>query len=185
MSALIGDHVSRLPLSFGDASLSKDRAGPVRQLHSVFGVGRLVSRRTPLHCGFHELAFQSLQRFRGSLLRPRSREPELPCPHATINISAATSVIFFIISASSLFAPRKTLHRTQSGNFQHRGSCRHRISGLGSGFLLGATETSGDRPSGVLQGRRRCPCGAVHRNNTCGTARPTPRCPRGFPSSAK
>src|SRR6516162_5086050 len=44
---------------------------------------------------------------------------------------------------------------------------------------------SGGRPSGVLLQRRKFPYGAVLPNNICGTARPTPRCPQGFPSSAK
>ena len=44
---------------------------------------------------------------------------------------------------------------------------------------------SGGRLSGVLPQRRKFPYGAVLPNNICGTVRPTPRCPRGFPSSAK
>lgn len=44
---------------------------------------------------------------------------------------------------------------------------------------------SGGRPSGALPQRRKFPYGAVLPNNICGTAHPTPRCPQGFPSSAK
>ena len=113
--------------------------------------------------------------------------------HITRLVFASTSSKPWLTATPKYFFPTIPLSRRNSmavpDNLKRRAAPFIRSCGSAPPVQkCGTNRTclfSGGRPSGVLLQRRKFPYGAVLPNNICGTARPTPRCPQGFPSSAK